>query len=90
MAAVLLSLVAKEAGTTVTGLLGGVCAILLLVIMGVILSVAYNTVWAVAGVLLGVGLVLLFACIYRQFFRPGSGSPGSSDTSTDLPMLPKA
>jgi len=91
MAAGLLGLlgpVAAQAGTSVLSLLGGACAILLLIISAIILSIMYSTVWWVVGVLAGIGGILLYAqCVHPKVFGSGSGSSRSFDVGAELPTL---
>lgn len=80
--------VAKETGTTVTGLVGGGCGVLLLVIASIILSVWYQSAWFVVGTLIGMGLVLFYTQCWLNAKRArASDAPGVDLSAGELPTL---
>lgn len=80
--------VAKETGATVTGLVGGGCGVLLLLVASIILSVWYQSAWFVVGTLIGVGLLLFYTQCWLNAKRPrASDAPGVDSSAGELPTL---
>ena len=80
--------VAKETGTTVTGLVGGGCGVLLLLVASIILSVWYQSAWFVVGTLIVVGLLLFFTQCLQNSKNSRVSTAGNIESSVDtLPTL---
>ena len=80
--------VAKETGATVTGLVGGGCGVLLLLIASIILSVCYQSAWFVVGTLIVVGMTLFFTQCLQNFKSSRGAQAADIDSSADtLPTL---
>jgi hypothetical protein len=80
--------VAKETGSTVTGLVGGGFGVVMLLVASIILSVWYQSAWFVVGTLIAVGALFFGTqCLLNSKSTRVSRAGGIDSSSDTLPTL---